>query len=293
MINNIGNGKRNLVWHEEFDTEKIDRTKWDFSRLMRNKELTYNNSVKHARIKNGKLRLQVNSSGDTYSLPESITTQYKMLFKYGHVEMRACVPFRHGAWPSFWAKSDTPFSTRKTDGTQNWFSEIDIFEVFSAVDYCVPNLHKWGHGTHATAPRTENGREGVYVFKNPANLNNEYHIYALTWDKDYMKFEIDGEEYFSLCINEKSRFVSNEFPDVSGFHDPHYLIINNEVFTKSLPWYPDGSLLSKEDKMPITYDIDWIRLYQNPETDTLICGEKLFDAYRGWRGWYQEYQQLK
>lgn len=44
------------------------------------------------------------------ALSHGFCTIDTMNFKYGYLEIRACVPFRHGAWPSFWMKSNTPFA---------------------------------------------------------------------------------------------------------------------------------------------------------------------------------------
>ncbi len=274
---------RKLVWHDEFDGEKIDKRKWSNERLMDNSATVYDNSEKHMRIEDGMLHLQVHRSGDTYSLPEAVTTKYTMLFRYGYVEMRARIPYSIGAWPSFWLKSDTPY-LKKEEGRNNYFVETDIFEVFSSKCTAVSNLHKWGRidGKPVHEMYWQEGKqvEKSYTFKNFENLNNEFHIYGLLWDEHSIKFSVDGEWYFEAAIDENSSWKSESYPDVKGFHDPQYLILNNEIFTESrCTWMPEGTSLTKDSKMPIDYYVDYIRLYQKGENEKLYQGAELAEAY--------------
>ena len=266
---------RSLVWHDEFNGNKINKELWGFRRTMTCPIAVYDNSEKHARIEDGMLHMQVNECGDTYSLCEGINTRETMLFKYGYLEMRAKPPFRHAAWPSFWMLANTPFH----DESIGWFAEIDIFEIFSSINSLGPNLHKWGNSGHEMLPGDENNPNRGYKFKNPENLNEEFHIYGFLWDKNKMSFFVDGECYFSTSIDDSSKFKSERYPDTRGFHEPMYIIINNEIFCDKHDWYPKGSPITKEDKMPIDYYIDWVRLYQDYETEQLILGEELKKAY--------------
>lgn len=257
---------RQLVWHDEFESEKLDKTKWTFERLMDTPGNIYCNSEPNARLENSMLHLLVHKFGETYSLPESVTTKHTMLFRYGYVEMRAKIPFRHGAWPSFWLKGDTPY-LRKAENRNNWFPEIDVFENFSNTSTIVANLHKWGridgNLVHEQAPLGEEYPNRVYRFTDADTVNDEFHIYGMLWTEKSVSFFVDGEAFSTIDISETSKLISDNYPDVLGFHDPMYLIINNEVFTEASSWKPAGSALTAEDKMPIDYYIDWVRLYQN------------------------------
>lgn len=270
---------RKLVWHDEFSGSKLDKTKWTTERLMYNPELIYDNSENNLRVENGMLHLQVNRIEDIISTCHSVTTKHTMLFRYGYVEMRARVPFRHGAWPSFWMKGDTPF-LRKADGRNNWFPETDIFEVFSSKDKASPNIHRWGNNNgeswHEMLSGTENGQCRNFTFENPDNLNDEFHIYGMLWEEHSIKFSVDGDFYFEAPIDERSSLNNDTCNDMMGFHDPQYLIINNEVFTSNLEWYPEGSALTSNDQMPIDYYVDYVRLYQRGGSETLY----LCDAFK-------------
>jgi hypothetical protein len=222
------------------------------------------------------MHLQVHKSekeGYNWALSQGFNTDGVMSFRYGYVEMRAKIPFRRGAWPSFWCTSTE--CLRSVD----WVSEIDIFEIFSSDRHVVANLHKWAKGKHCMLPYGEGSLTRAYTFENYENLNNEYHIYAMEWDKDFLRFFVDGTEYCTVPISEKEGNFSPDVVDgVGGFHDPHCLIINNEVFSEKSDWLPEGGCLTDEDEMPIDYWIDYVRLYQNPETEDLFLKDDIQKA---------------
>ncbi len=261
---------RVLVWHDEFDKETIDPDKWCFRRTMGGIDREYDNSEKHIRIDNNNVLMQVHRSdkeGLNYSLSQGFTTWGTMNYKYGYLEMRAKIPFRHGAWPSFWEQSCTVFQTTP------WMSEIDIFEVFSSQNTLCSALHKWGYKTHCSVAC------GSYTFENFQNLNNEYHIYGLEWDPNELNFYVDGTKYGTVAIDPvNGNFGHEKIDGTSGFHDFHYVIMNNEIFSPASKFQPDGAVLTDEDEMPIEYRIDWVRLYQNPEKEELKLKPEIEEA---------------
>ena len=144
---------RKLVWSDEFGGSSLDATKWKFHATMNSDDCVYTNDSRTARVEDGCLHLLVVPSGDPAKpqmLPRGVSTRDKMAFRYGYLEMRARVPFRHGAWPSFWMTVQP--GLRKAA----WGSEVDIFEVFSSTNAVVANLHKWaGQKGHFMLPGGE------------------------------------------------------------------------------------------------------------------------------------------
>lgn len=260
------------MWHDEFDGDRLDDTKWGMERLMFNPGLHYDNSEKNIRLENGLLHMQVNQKDGKLSTCHSLTTKHRMLFRYGYVEMRAKVPFCRGAWPSFWMKGDTKLSRTRESGN-NWFSEIDIFENFSSVDTVKPNLHRWGRingeECHEMLPPVVNGQAKNYKFESPQIASSGFHTYGMLWEEDKIRFFVDDKMYFCADIDDNCVLLNEKRPDTFGFHDPHYLILNNEVFTTDLSWYPEGSAITAGDDVAIDYEVDYIRLYQRE-------GEQLF-----------------
>ena len=270
---------RVLVWYDQFDEGKLDRTKWSFQRSMGASDRDYDNSEKHCRIEGDKLLMQVHRSdkeGINYSLPEGFCTDKTMNFKYGYAEMRAKLPYRHGAWPSFWMKSNTPFMKAP------YMSEVDIFEVFSSDRNAVANLHRWGGGKHCMLRGGEGSLTRAYTFEKYENLNDEYHIYGFEWNEKMMAFYVDDVKYAEFPIDETGAdqyWPEDVFPgDMTGFHDFHYLIMNNEIFSPGSGWKPEGCVLTEDDPMPINYYIDWVRLYQDPKTEEIKLMDEIAQA---------------
>lgn len=252
---------RVLVWHDEFDEGAINCDKWCFFRTMSTDDRIYYNGKETVRVEDGQLHMQAHRTEDPkfpFALSEGFTTKFTMNWKYGYLEMRAKIPFRHGAWPSFWALSSTVF--QKT----SWICESDIFEVFSNEKEIASAVHKWGYSKHASI------EAGHYVFENHENLNDEYHVYGYEWTPEYMAFFVDGQEYTRVPIDPvKGNFGADVIDGTSAFHDFQFIIMNNEMFTEGSAWKPDGWAMTDEDQFPIDYYIDWVRLYQNPETEQI------------------------
>lgn len=257
---------RVLVWHDEFDKGEIDYDKWCFDRTMREPGHEFDNTEKHIRVEDGQLHMQVHRSekeGKTYSLCEGFTTTDTMVFKYGYLEMRGKVPFRKGAWPSFWCTTNTPLKESKLFGM-----EVDIFEVWSKTDRLAANLHKWGpKWKHMAVPSNKEGWPNpVYVFENPENLNNEYHTYGFEWDPEYMHFYVDDVKFTTFELTgEKGAFGDDYFPETEMFHDWLRVILNNEIFAPGDAYAKGDIVLTDDDEMPIDYYVDYVRLYQNAD----------------------------
>ncbi len=267
---------RVLVWHDEFEGDEIDTTKWCFDRTMGAEMIDYSNRKENVRQENGLLHMQVHRSdkeGCNFTLSEGLCTMNTMNFKYGYLELRAKAPFRHGAWPSFWMKSNTPFQKA------HYMSEIDIYEMFSSKCEVVANLHKWGHGKHVMLPGGEGSLSRAYIFKDYENLNNEFHIYGFEWDEKCTRYYVDGECFAEFPIDEASEFSNEpELMGMEGFHDFHYPIFNNEIFSEGSHWKPTGAVLNDDDEMPIDYYLDYLRLYQNPAKEELKLGPEIMAA---------------
>lgn len=265
-----------MVWSEEFDGSSLDtKTKWQFVQTMGASDRYYTNDKNHVSVADGNLTLTAKSYSNLffnnikYSLPQGLTTMDRMEFTYGYLEMRAKVPFRRGAWPSFWMKSS---GQDRRNGTNKYLAEVDIFEVFANASTLDSTLHKWkwnSTGTtvtdHVQWQNTYSGFNRTYTFKNSSNLNNEYHLYALEWTPEYMAFFVDGVQYAKLPITQSYDFGKSELPGMDGFHEPFYIIMNNELITNpgnyDSSWMKSSWICQNSD-LPINYVIDYVRLYQ-------------------------------
>ena len=260
---------RKLVWSDEFDGNDLDPLKWKFRRSMNGTDCLYANDARTYSVTNGLLRLRVQKSGDPqkkFLLPEGVSTLDTMNYRYGYLEMRGRVPFRHGAWPSFWMQSAA------RSRTVDWMCETDVFEAFSSTNSLESAGHKWGNGKHCSTGGEKVGGK-PFVFKDCSKLNEEFHVYGFEWNPREMKFYVDGVHYQTIHLGEEHDFTvkDGDLAGMGGFHDPEGIIFNNEIFTPGHGWCPEGRELTLADEpFPIEYDIDWVRLWQKPGSEERI-----------------------
>ncbi len=255
---------RELVWSDEFNGTALDTDKWSFQRSMSAKDRLYSNGPEEVQVANGRLTLTTHYDNDgNVVVPEGLTTSNRMLFRYGYMEMRACLPYgRPGPWPSWWMKTNTPLA--KAD----YMAEIDIFEVFSSRHTLIANIHKWGKNGHVM---TDQGQRS-YIFEGDiSNLRNEFHVYGFEWTPEHMKMLVDGEVFVTFDITEAGDFDKVAHPGMDGFHDFAYILYNNEIYTPDIGG-DSYSWVSEESVMPQLYHIDWVRLYQKKGEELVTYG---------------------
>lgn len=265
-------GERTLVWCEEFLTRDTLEENWTFRTQMRSTDASLNTDEKHIEVKDSLLGLHTyrtdGADGIDYSIPQALTTYDKMVFKRGYLEMRAKVPYRHGAWPSFWMLTYEPLMKSRLR------SEIDIFEIFSSPDTVVCNLHKSLRDADGkVVARCQLDGDMVskkrYTFENPENLNDEYHLYGMEWTDKEISFLIDDVPYTTISLVDN--FTKKEgLEAMDCYQDYHFIILNNFVFTPGHHWAPEKYLIQPEDPCPVDYYIDYIRLYQKDGEEILV-----------------------
>ena len=257
-----------LVWNDEFDYdggELYDHDKWLQRAQMAATDMYNSQNERNVMTEDGNLILRSWKEEDTsisdgkpYSTNMSMTTRESCNFCYGYLEMRAIVPFGKGCWPSFWMVQRDDM---KNEGV-NWGAEIDIFEVFGSDSKLVPNIHKWYDSTADNYHVQLGGdRKKAYEFENIQNLSNEYHTYGFYWDEEKMVFSVDGEDYCTMDITAETGDFGN-YKGMDGFHTPGYIILNNFLFTPEASWVPDGAMVDDNMEYPVTYTVDYVRLYQ-------------------------------
>lgn len=285
----IGKGYE-LVWYDEFETSTLDNTKWrtDQTRMHGTNELfqTYASYVQ--KVKDGKLQLDAiinpwynpesEKSFDRYKYltTGTISTENRMSYRYGYLEISAKLPFKEGCWPGFWLRSHN--ATDKQINP-NFEVELDVFEVFGSPNSLRSNLHQQGMGiehnisyqtTSAKIQEAEN-----HQFINADNLANEYHTYGFEWEPDRMAIYIDGELQCEWQINEYALASYGLQPDISGFETTMNVLFNNHLFTASSEYIPSpGNIIENhEDNLPAEFYIEYVRLYQkNDGVSKLIIG---------------------
>lgn len=113
-----------------------------------------------------------------------------------------------------------------------------------AVQHVFVKLWESTHDNHMIG--TQKGAQ-----KTISGAETQFHIYAVEWTADYIKGFVDGEEYFRF--NNDGAGNKETWP----FNVPFYLKLN-------LAWGGDwgGAQGVDESKLPATYEIDYVRVYQ-------------------------------
>lgn len=239
-----------LVWNDEFNGDSLDGAKWSLRAKMRQSDVINSTDKRNVTVENGELVMRTWKEPDgKYSTNTSVTTDGTMSFRFGYLEIYANVPFVEGGWPSFW------MSTKDVHRAADYMAEIDMFEIYDTKNTVSSDIHKWYPGTdeHYHA----GGRDWSYTFKRSVNLNNEYHLYGFGWTSDELYFTVDGRIYKRYDL---SRDFGDRNDGMQGFRDPVYIIFNNFIFTEESAWKLPP--VNDKTRWPITYKIDWVRLYQ-------------------------------
>jgi len=239
------------VWEEEFNAERLsggkpalpNTDKWWYENLPKgavNNELqTYVGGFRGtdtvAAIHDGTLKIIAKKVGSDILSARINSTES---WTYGYFEARLRVPGGKGTWPAFWMLPEKENLNWPLDG------EIDIMEY---VGYQPNVVHSTVHtGAYNHMIGTQKGAQ-----KTISGAETQFHIYAVEWTADYIKGFVDGEEYFRF--NNDGAGNKETWP----FNVPFYVKLN-------LAWGGDwgGAQGVDESKLPATYEIDYVRVYQ-------------------------------
>ncbi|MEI8376674.1 MAG: family 16 glycosylhydrolase [Planctomycetota bacterium] len=161
---------------------------------------------------------------------------------YGYYEVKA-KPMNSAGSSSFWFSTDY-------DGTQGKVTEIDVFEI-SGKSKGFENkynmsLHAWKDGPRLIAyvdpdPKANEHLEVAGTWKAPWRLADNFHVYGVDWEKDEIKFYVDG-----VVV----RSVEN-----TRWHYPLRLIFDSETM-------PEWFGMPKDEDLPSTFSIEYVRAWK-------------------------------
>ena len=274
-----------LVWADEFGGDKIDRAKWGFDVDCwgggNEEHQCYTRSSRNAAIEDGKLvitarhertlgpalpahmrRSSPNPEGQATREFSSarLTTRGKASWLYGRFEIRARLPQGQGTWPGIWMLPE-----RETYGTWAASGEIDILETVNLGVPCAKcpggrentilgTLHfggKWPNNKHK-------GEEVSF----PEVLDGQFHTYAVEWQPGRMVWTVDGRPFAERKAEEWSTTGSDR--PGAPFDQPFHLILNLAIGGKLAEGRGLGGV--RLDGYPKRMEIDWVRVWQQPNT---------------------------
>lgn len=239
---------RLLVWHDEFDGETLDTSKWRYATHNSggSEQQAYTVARReNVRLENSNLILEAKKdgyvSGWTWSSGR-IDTSGLAGFKYGRLEAKLRYDVVPGAFPAFWTIGTCAYYPTGTDvhgvhkskGTQ-WAQngEIDMFEG------------RGGKGEIGQGGwyNQDDGKGNLSMeFSNRAIDASQYHVYAVEWTETSIVAYIDDIETGRKDIS-----------DIVSWQRPQYIILNMAV--GSTGGYPT------DDCTSMKMEVDWVRVY--------------------------------
>jgi hypothetical protein len=231
------------IMSDEFEGSQLDPNKW-YPRnpgwLGRQPAYFYPSNVT---VSDGKLHLAMRKQeipemprDKGYHTYTSAAVKSKTIVKYGYFEVK-CRPMKSAGSSSFWFYDSTP---------EIW-TEIDVFEIGGGA----PGFEKkYNMNVHVFRTPTENKHWSMgEVWIAPTDLANDYHTYALEWDKDKIQWYFDG-----VLV----RWVEN-----THWHQPLTLNFDSETMPK---WFG----LPKDSDLPSTYSIEYIRAWKKDTSKSFV-----------------------
>lgn len=253
-----------LTWNDEFDGDRINGKTWQlYDRMWAKSRVITTTDPRNFALENGEAVMRTYREDGHYTSHKSLTTFDRMSFRYGYLEINAIVPFSRGAFPAFWLQS--AWQHRSVD----YMTEVDVFEVYKA-GYVESTLHKWYLKDPVTGPHTRHDWNTPLSYTFPEDhwesLSHEYHRWGFLWIPEKIAITLDGNIIATYDITDAGDFqeglrTGDDLTGMGGFQDPMIINFTNWVGSG----FRDKSWVVGEDtELPLTFRVDWIRLYQTP-----------------------------
>ena len=268
-----------LVFNDEFESSKLDRSVWDVEVDCwgggNAEKQCYVDRDENIYIKDGSLHIKAipkgqfmltgtekekctNNVENSCSWTQDITSGRIRTFKsgnawrYGKIRVKAKLP----AGP-FFAPSIMMLPQDNVYGEWASSGEIDIMKAKGQVPGAVES------GIHFGGPWPNNAYAGdSFKFTN----NNDFHVYGLDWDEDYITFSVDEEFYGSIDLRTSfwTGKGSNPYTDIrQPFDEKFHLILGVAIAGGSFESY--GAFNYARDTSQWTNPemiVDYVRVYQ-------------------------------
>ena len=243
-----------LKWSDEFEGTELDRSVWtpDNGKDRPDYEPVYYRDSEGENFYVTDGNLVIHTIRENYnSIPMTsaqISTAGNVSFSYGRYEIRAKLATGNYIWPAFWLLGNDY-------GVSPLYGEIDIVELEGgeAYDngdsYIFGSVH-WPRTDDASSLISKSGYLHSFGYE---NLADEYHIYAIEWDDDQIRWYLDDILYGVLSIsNDKSRWTFG--------NNTHWIILNTSVRG------PGNNEIYPNTPLESFYYIDYVRYYTRSDS---------------------------
>ncbi|WP_434951469.1 family 16 glycosylhydrolase [Shewanella sp. HL-SH4] len=287
-----------MVWQDEFDGTEVDSSKWSFAVDCfgggNDEAQCYTARSENSQVAQGLLTITalretfsgpaVNDSDPNYDpLDTSKTLDYtsarlvsknKGDWKYGRFEIRAKLPQGQGTWPAIWM-----LPTDWVYGPWAGSGEIDIMEAVNLKT--VTNGGEPESAVHGTLHFGKTWPNNVYsgqdyALPNAQNPSDDFHVYALEWQEDEIRWYVDDVHYatqrssgwYSQYIDENGNTVNA--PDDAPFNQQFHMLLNLAVGGS---WAANVNNTGIDESVfPQAMQIDYVRVYECADSPNTGAG---------------------
>ena len=219
-----------LVWHDEFNGNKLNRNKWNYRGLGKRGD-SYKTKEAISLDGDGHLIIEASCRNDSV-FTGMIATENIFETTYGYFECRASLATTPGIFPAFWLQS----RLNQDNGTPEFNGvELDIFEYFphAKKDYVAHTLHWGGYGA------SHKVFGPVWGMLRPSRDN--YHRFGLLWTPENYVTYVDGIKTYT-----GNTLISKV---------PEFILLSMGADKNT------AGPLNKES-LPDSFKIDYVRVYK-------------------------------
>lgn len=255
-----------LVWSEEFNNDgDYNREVWEAERgFVRNHEAQWYQE-ENAYQKGGCLVIEAKKerrNNPTYKTEgrrdwrserefieytsSSLTTRRSFSFLYGRLEVRAKIPKGGGAWPAIWLLGkDMPWPS---------CGEIDVMEYYriKGIPHILANA-AWGNNQQYSAVWDSKVIPFSHFTEKDPQWAEKFHIWRMDWNAEAIRIYLDDELLNEIPLSQTVNGSIGQH--LNPFMRPQYLLLNLAIGGDNGGRIDDGA-------MPMRYEIDYVRVYQ-------------------------------
>jgi beta-glucosidase len=168
-------------------------------------------------------------------------------WQYGRIEARLKLPYGKGVWPAFWMLGAN-FSSAGWPAC----GEIDIMENFGTFQNNISINNGTAHGPGYSGNTALGGHVTLPFGR---KVNDDYHVYAIEWAQDSIRWLVDNVEYFKLTpasLPSGRQWV---------FNNPFFILLNVAIGTSNTG-ATGGGPDPNAPFPPQDMLVDYVRVYQ-------------------------------